>query len=77
MLPFRRAETERVFLAPPLETGDDWPPDDVDDGRPELDEIDDDWSLELDDGYWDALTPDDDYEPQPEPGDFWPDQEAA
>lgn len=37
------------------------------------DEIDDDVPLELDDEYWEALSPDDDYEPLPEPGDFWTD----
>jgi hypothetical protein len=46
----------------PAEEPDDWP---------ELEEIDADWPLELDTDYWDALLPDDDYEPCPEPGDFW------
>lgn len=40
---------------------------------PEPEEIDDDAPLELDDDYWDALLPDDDYEPFPEYGDFWTD----
>jgi hypothetical protein len=39
--------------------------------RPEPHEIDDDSPLELDDDYWDVLLPDDDYEPLPEYGDFW------
>lgn len=40
-------------------------------------EIDDRWPLEFDDETWDALVPDDDYEPQPEYGDFWTEQDAA
>jgi hypothetical protein len=43
--------------------------------RPQPAEIDDDAPLELDSDYWDALLPDDDYEPWPEYGDFWPDQD--
>jgi len=43
--------------------------------RPDLDEIDDDAPLELDSDYWDALLPDDDYEPLPEYGDFWIDDD--
>jgi hypothetical protein len=31
--------------------------------------------LEFDDEYWEALVPDDDYEPQPDHGDFWPDED--
>ena len=27
--------------------------------------------LEFDDEPWEAFVPDDDHEPQPEPGDFW------
>lgn len=47
------------------------------DDEPELDpELDDD-EVELDDQCWDALAVDDDYEPLPEPGDFWTDQDAA
>jgi hypothetical protein len=41
------------------------------------DEFDDDWPLELADDIFDALTPDDDYEPIPDPNDFWPDEDAA
>lgn len=54
-----------------------------DDSRPELvlhptfDECDDETLLELNDEYWDALIPDDDYEPLPERGDFWIDGDAA
>ena len=48
------------------------PPDD-DDFMP--DEFDDDVPLELEDESWEALTPDDDYEPQPEHGDFWTDDD--
>ncbi len=42
---------------------------------PDMQEIDDDSPLELDEDYWDALLPDDDYEPSPEHGDFWTEQE--
>ena len=38
---------------------------------------DDDSTLEISDELWDVLTPDDDYESLPEPGDFWTDQDAA
>lgn len=46
---------------------------------PELspDFADDHSTLELDDDCFEALTPDDDYEPLPEPGDFWTNQDAA
>jgi hypothetical protein len=37
----------------------------------EPDELDDDAPLELDDEYWEAFVPDDDYEPLPDHGDFW------
>jgi len=47
-----------------------WPLEEPD-YRPDLEEIDDDTPLEFDVDYWDALIPDDDYEPLPEPGDFW------
>jgi hypothetical protein len=40
-------------------------------------EFDDDWPLELGDDVFDAFTLDDDYEPTPDPGDFWPDQDAS
>jgi hypothetical protein len=45
-----------------------WPPE-----EPEFvpDSIDGDAPLELDERYWDALIPEDDYEPAPERGDFW------
>ena len=58
-------------------------PEDHPNGEPEVpksdvpDEFDDDWPLELGDDVFDALTPDDDYEPTPDPGDFWPEQDAA
>ena len=45
--------------------------------HPTFDEVDDDTLLELDEEYWEALLPDDDYEPLPEQGDFWTDQDAA
>jgi hypothetical protein len=51
-----------------------WPVEEPDD-RLAPDEIDGDTPLELDSDYWDALLPDDDYEPFPEHGDFWPDDE--
>jgi hypothetical protein len=47
-----------------------WPPEEPA-YRPQPQEIDDDTPLELDDEYWEALAPDDDYEPFPEQGDFW------
>lgn len=40
-------------------------------------ELDDDDEVELDDECWDALAPEDDYEPLPAPGDFWIEQDAA
>ena len=46
----------------------------TDDDEPEFE---DDMGVELDDECWDALAPEDDYEPLPEPGDFWTEQEAA
>jgi hypothetical protein len=39
-------------------------------------DVDYDTPLEFDDEYWEALVPDDDYEPTPEYGDFWPDEES-
>lgn len=45
--------------------------------HPTFDEVDDETLLELDEEYWEALIPDDDYEPTPEEGDFWTDQDAA
>jgi hypothetical protein len=39
-------------------------------------EIDDDAPFEFDAEYWDALLPDNDYEPLPEYGDFWPPDDA-
>jgi hypothetical protein len=32
---------------------------------------------DIDDECWDVLVPDDDYEPIPEPGDFWTDQDPT
>jgi hypothetical protein len=58
-------------------------PDDLDDSQLELllhptfNECDDESLLELDEEYWEALLLDDDYEVQPERGDFWIDQDAA
>ncbi len=58
-------------------------PDDLDDSQLELllhptfNECDDESLLELDEAYWEALLLDDDYEVQPEQGDFWIDQDAA
>jgi hypothetical protein len=58
-------------------------PDEIDDSslesllHPTFDECDDDSLLELDDEYWEALLLDDDYEVQPERGDFWIDRDAA
>ena len=40
-------------------------------------EIDSDFPVEIDDDAWDAFLPDDDYEPLPEYGDFWTEQDAA
>ena len=37
----------------------------------DLDELDADAALQLDDDYWEALLPENDYEPLPEYGDFW------
>lgn len=55
-----------------------WPPEEPF-GRPgvppELDDDDSELELELADDFWDALAPDDDYEPSPEPGDFWTEQD--
>lgn len=56
---------------------DQWPleespyryePDEPEDG-------DDPTPLELDDEHWESLIPDDDYEPLPEQGDFWTDDD--
>lgn len=57
----------------PLNLLPDEPPAPADDPDFEPDEIDDDWPLELDDEFWEALKPEDDYEPLPERGDFWTD----
>jgi hypothetical protein len=43
----------------------------------DAEEIDDEALLPLDDACLDALAADDDYEPLPEPGDFWMEQDAA
>ena len=45
----------------------DWPLEEP----PYSDDVDDPMPLELDDECWEALTPDDDYEPMPDYGDFW------
>ena len=53
----------------------DWPDEDPgvpDDLFNDADEFDDeDFPLELDGDDWDPFAADDDYEPQPEYGDFW------
>jgi hypothetical protein len=73
----------KLLFAPPKDSDSDaansaWPVDNLDDDdRPEPEEIDDDFALELDDEYWEALIPDDDYESAPDEGDFWTDFEAA
>ena len=72
----RRPASIRIFFAPPVHDDAAWPEDDPDGSRPDPEEIDDDWAWQFKE-YWDALLPDDDYEPHPEPGDFWPDQDAA
>jgi hypothetical protein len=44
------------------------------DDFPANDEIDELNEIDPDDPYWDAfLADDDELDPQPEPGDFWPD----
>ncbi len=40
-------------------------------------EIDDDFPRELGDDPWDVFVPEDDYEPLPQYGDFWTEQNAA
>lgn len=40
-------------------------------------EIDHDFPRELGDDPWDVFVPEDDYEPLPEIGDFWTEQDAA
>jgi hypothetical protein len=59
----------RLFQSLPGTRAETWPP--------EPEENDDDSTLELDDECLDALEPDDDYETQPQPGDFWPEMDAA
>jgi hypothetical protein len=43
----------------------------------DFDDEADEAELELDDECFDVLAWDDDYEPLPEPGDFWTEQDAA
>jgi hypothetical protein len=53
------------------------PPEDADEDAEDpdfdLDELDGHAAIQLDDEYWEALLPEDDYEPLPEYGDFWTD----
>ena len=57
--------------------GDAWPEDDPTTPEPPP-ELDDETPLELDDDeFWQAIAPDDDYEPVPEPGDFWTEFDVA
>jgi hypothetical protein len=77
MFPARRHGSPSLFFAPPADSHAACSSDDWDDDPPDLDELDDDSPLDLDDECWDALLPDDDYEPRPDPGDFWPHQDAA
>ncbi len=65
-----------------LPTPPDSPPPDDDPDDPDGADVlahglDDDWSQIPVEECWDALIPDDDYEPQPEPGDFWTAEDAA
>lgn len=75
----RPAENDDILPFPPNVSSDEVPhaaPDPLL-LHPTFDEVDDDTLLELDEEYWEALLPDDDYEPTPEEGDFWTDQDAA
>jgi hypothetical protein len=53
------------------------PPRETPEPPPLVPELGGDWPAELDDDAWEALIPDDDYEPLPEYGDFWTEQDAA
>ena len=66
---FEHADLLPFGPLPPREVPDDSPP------LPH--EIDDDCPRELGEEPWDALIPEDDYEPLPEYGDFWPERDAA
>lgn len=58
----------------PVELDDDVP---LEDGAPTEEAPVDDWAIELDEDQWEALIPEDDYEPMPEYGDFWGDRDVA
>jgi hypothetical protein len=70
--PVSAQEVVAMLLAACSRIDSQWPQEEPG-SRPDQEEIDDDSPLELDDDYWDALIPDDDYEPLPEYGDFWTD----
>lgn len=64
----------------PMELDDDVPLEDgapLETGAPIEAAPADDWAIDLDEDQWDALIPDDDYEPMPEYGDFWDARDAA
>jgi hypothetical protein len=64
---------EAAMLTLALSTVDNhWP---LEEPGFEPDDVDYDTPLEFDDEYWEALVPDDDYEPQPDYGDFWPEED--
>jgi hypothetical protein len=67
---FSSQEVAAMLLARCSTIDSDWPEEEPA-FRPDPQELDDDSPLELDDEFWDALVPDDDYEPLPEYGDFW------
>jgi hypothetical protein len=66
---FHLKEVAAMLLVRCSTIDSDWPEEEP--GCPDPEELDDDSPLELDDESWDALIPDDDYEPLPEYGDFW------
>lgn len=67
MLP--RAHLQARLPPPPWQM-----PEDPDAPDPDFD---DDGPLELDDEAWEVFIPDDDYEPLPEYGDFWTDDDPS
>ena len=75
----RPLENDDILPFPPADSAHAEPPGCADPLllHPTFDEVDDETLLELDEAYWEALLPDDDYEPLPEQGDFWTDQDAA
>lgn len=77
---FDPSQPLRILHAPPIDADDGpwlYEPEGPGADEAELDAGDDDYSLDFDDEYLDALLLDDDYEPTPEAGDFWPDSDAA